>query len=502
MLADILEKTESYILSNKALLIILSLTFLVRLPSFFEPLWNVDEAIYSTIGQEINRGGLLYVDIFDHKTPGIYYLVAWSFTILGETLWSLKFMLTFWVLTTLVVYYSLVQKLFDRKTALFSVLTLSILTSTPFLAGNIFNNEIIAILPICLAIFLGLKKRYLLSGAFFSSAILLILPAFFAFSAFFIFLALSLDQRRYLETIKNLVKLTLGLAVPFGLTFVYFAYQGALAAYINNAFLFNLTYTNYGNEFIIPNGLLVVKALPLFATLVYLLWRVFTDKGKRFGGKVGILEFLIIWLVFSYYGAVFGGRTYIHYLIQPIVPLAIIIGHTISSKDFRRLGLSLIGVTLILTVALGFFPLRGFPYFNPVYYLNFARFALNNISTEEYQHSFDQNTARNYSIASLIERSDEEDTIYLWANQPSIYFLSGRSGASKYITAFHVSGSDPAKKEVVQDLRKNEPKYIIVDEKGPKPFPELDTFIHSRYNLFVISENFLIYVLNQNSKTL
>ena len=497
-----LDKIESIVVSYKFLILITIGLFLIRLPSLIEPLWYGDEAIYVTIGQEINRGGLLYVDIFDHKTPGIYYLAAWSMKFLGETIWSFKFLLAVWLVPTLFAFHYLTKVLFDKKTAILSSLILALFLATPIFEGNIVNSEILMILPISIAVILGLKKRYFLSGVFFSLALLLKFPAIFDFGAFFIFLALSLDQRRYLETIKNLVKLTLGLAVPFGLTFVYFAYQGALAAYINNAFLFNLTYTNYGNEFIIPNGLLVVKALPLFATLVYLLWRVFTDKGKRFGGKVGILEFLIIWLVFSYYGAVFGGRTYIHYLIQPIVPLAIIIGHTISSKDFRRLGLSLIGVTLILTVALGFFPLRGFPYFNPVYYLNFARFVLNNISTEEYQNSFDQNTARNYSIASLIERSDEEDTIYLWANQPSIYFLSGRSGASKYITAFHVSGSDPAKKEVVQDLRKNQPKYIVVDEKGPKPFPELDTFIHSRYNLFAISENFLIYVLNQNSKTL
>ena len=509
MLAAILEKTESYILSNKALLIILSLTFLVRLPSFFEPLWNVDEAIYSTIGQEINRGGLLYVDIFDHKTPGIYYLAAWSFTILGETLWSLKFMLTFWVLTTLVVYYSLVQKLFDRKTALFSVLTLSILTSTPFLAGNIFNNEIIAILPICLAIFLGLKKRYLLSGAFFSSAILLNLPAFFAFSAFFIFLALSINNEKSKVVILNLVKLTVGLVIPFGLTFVYFASKGALASYINTAFLFNLSYTNYGNEFIIPNGLLIVKALPLIAIAAYFFWRVLSKKGKSLSGKFGTTEFLLIWLIFSYYGAVFGGRPYIHYMIQPLAPLSIIIGRTITKAKFRKFGVAITSFALLLSFLLGFLP-----NVNLRYYPNFFNFILNRTSSEDYQNSFDLNTSRIYSISSLVSgcfanqdskecenlRTNSKGSVYLWGNQPAIYFLSQREPASKYITAFHILGSDSAKKVVIQELRKDEPAYILVDEFGPKPFPELDSLIKKRYNLFAASEGYKIYVLGKNSQ--
>ncbi len=502
MNGNYLAKIESIVVSYKFLILVIIGLFLIRLPSLLEPLWYGDEAIYLTIGQEINRGGLLYVDAFDHKTPGIYYLAAWSMKLLGETIWSFKFLLAVWLVPTLIAFHYLTNFLFDKKTAILSTLILALFLATPMFEGNIVNSEILMILPTSIAIILGLKKRYFLSGIFFSLALLLKFPAIFDFGAFFIFLALTFDQRHYLVTIKNLVRLTLGLAIPFGLTFVYFASQGALAAYINNAFLFNLTYTNYGNEFIIPNGLLVVKALPLFTVFVYFLWRVFTDKGRRFGTKVGYSEFLIIWLVFSYYGTVFGGRTYIHYLIQPIAPLAIILGRSISTKEFRRLGLTVVGITLILTVALGFLPLRGFPYFNPLYYLNFTRFALNNTSVEEYQNSFDPNTARNYSIASLLQRSDPEDTIYLWANQPSIYFLADRRGASKYITAFHVTGSDPAKKEVVQDLRKNEPKYIVVDGKGPSTFPELDTFIHSRYNLFAISENFLIYELNQNNKTL
>jgi len=515
MNGKLLDRIESLFSSHKALVLIIIGLFLIRIPSLLEPLWYGDEAIYVTIGQEINRGGLLYVDIFDHKTPGIYYLAAWSMKILGDTIWSFKFLLSLWLIPTIYVFHQLAKSLFDKKAALYSTLILALFLATPLFEGNIVNSEVLMILPTSLAIIFGFKKRYFLSGVLFSLALLLKFPAIFDFAAFFIFVFLSLDQKRYTETIKNLMKLTIGMAVPFGITFIYFSLEGALGAYITNAFLFNLSYTNYGNKFIIPNGLLIVKAFPLFMVSLYSLWRILTKEGRKFGQKLGNFEFMIIWLVFSYYGAVFGGRAYIHYLIQPLAPLSIIIGQIITSKKLRGLGFTIIIITIALTFLLEFRPFSNIP--NVVsYYTNAAKFIFNKMSLEDYQNKFDPNTSRNYSLASFIAscktqggkedcdslRTTEEDRIYLWANQPAVYFLSNRKPASKYITAFHTLGSDSAKKEVIKNLRENNPKYIIVDNNGPKPFPELDLFINNRYNLFAISENYRIYEISSDNKTL
>ena len=155
MIEKILEKTESFVVSNKLLLLIIAGVFFVRIPSLFEPLWYGDEAIYLTIGQEINRGGLLYTDIFDHKTPGIYYLAAWVMTFLGETIWSFKFLLSIWLIPTIAAFFYLAKEMYDKRTALYSTLVLAILISTPLLEGNIVNSEILMILPTSLAIFLG-----------------------------------------------------------------------------------------------------------------------------------------------------------------------------------------------------------------------------------------------------------------------------------------------------------------------------------------------------------
>jgi len=510
MTEKIFKQFESFILSNRALVFIVFLTFILRLPSLLEPIWYLDESVYLTIGQKINRGGLLYVDIFDHKTPGIYYLAAWSLKFLGESVWSFKFLLTLWMIPTLGAFYFLAKRLFNKKTAILATLFLALSTSLTIFEGNIVNSELLMILPTALGIIFGLKSRYFISGVFFSLALLLKFPAVFDFAAFFAFVALGLNKRNVFETTRKLLRLTAGFTLPFLVTLFYFSYKGAFAEFISSIFFYNLSYTNYKNEFIIPNGLLIIKALPLVTVVLYFFWRIFSRRGKGVG-KVGSLEFIIIWLVFSYYGAVFGGRPYTHYLIQALPALSLIVGYTVSSLAFRKLGVTVIAVFVILSLLLGFKP--SYP---SGYYSNFLKLVSNKISTEDYQNSYDQNISRTYSIASFLTgcvqtsaegrcekpRTNPDEKIYLWVNQPSIYFLSKRDPATRYITIFHVSGSNDAKNEVVSDLRKNEPRFIIQDQKEKPPFPELDSLIQRDYNLFAISEDFMIYELSKNLKGL
>src|SRR6266853_2828954 len=49
---------------------------LLRIPSFVEPTWYSDAGTYSDIGWALNHGARLYVDVWDNKPPGIYWLSA------------------------------------------------------------------------------------------------------------------------------------------------------------------------------------------------------------------------------------------------------------------------------------------------------------------------------------------------------------------------------------------------------------------------------------------
>src|SRR5581483_9942049 len=58
-------------------LVIASICFFgLRFPSLFEPNWYGDEGIYQTIGMAMNRGRILYSQIWDNKPPLLYVFYA------------------------------------------------------------------------------------------------------------------------------------------------------------------------------------------------------------------------------------------------------------------------------------------------------------------------------------------------------------------------------------------------------------------------------------------
>ncbi|MCH7541174.1 glycosyltransferase family 39 protein [Patescibacteria group bacterium] len=505
-MSNILVETEKFLIKHKFLIVLLFLTFLARLPSLFEPLWYGDEAIYLTIGQKILRGSVMYADIFDHKTPGIYYLTSLAIGIFGPTVWSIKFLLTIWVLATVTTLYFLGRRLFNERVALIASVVFSILTSLTIIEGNIFNSEILMILPIMLGIFVGFRQKYFLAGIFFSLAVLLKVPAIFDFWAFFIFVALMLQKNTISLTFKNLFILVAGLSVPILVTIIYFLSTGTLGDYFQSAFLYNVSYTSYGNQFLIENGLLLVKAVPIILVIIYFFVRIRNQLQSQGDKRVNNHEFLIIWLVLSFYGAVFTGRAYEHYLIQPLPVFSLIVAASIFDRKFTRVGLVSILAVLILTFILHFRP-----WFNQTYYTNFVRFATNQITFDQYTASFDPVAPRNYALASFLTgcekydsdnecvktRTDTKDKLYIFANHPAIYFLSGLDPASRFVTFFHIDGNELWKEETIRELADSKPKYILVEVGKNRDFLLLEKLLFSRYNLFAYYENMAVYKINK-----
>lgn len=507
MLTKYLIKIESVVFANKAIFLISLLVFLLRLPSLFEPLWYIDEAIYLVIGQEINRGSLLYTDIFDHKTPGIYYLAAWSLKLLGHTVWSFKFLLLVWLIPTLITFYFLGKKLYGKKIAIASLLVLTIITSTTPLEGNIVNSEILMILPSSLGILLGLNKRYFASGLAFSASFLLKFTGIFDLGVFLAFLILTVKRGEGVQTVKNLFRIGVGWILPVLAVSFYFFIKGGFAEYINSVLFYNISYTSYGNSAIFSNSLLVLKVLPVLAIFAFFAIRGFINLRKS--GQTGFsnYNFLIIWLSFTFYAAVFGGRPYEHYLIQVAPAFSFVVGSVLfGGRSFIKAGLPALVIITILVPMLGFRP-----YINLGYYRNFFDFVFGRENFEEYLSGFGEQIRINHAVASYLtgcksydqnrncvaQRTQPGDKLYIFGNEPAIYFLSNQQPASKFVTFFHVAGTENSRRETVSGIIRHKPKFILVREPKPGEFPELEQILNSDYNLIAYYENFVIFKSRQ-----
>lgn len=487
MLLAWIEKHETTL---KYLIPLLSFAFVLRIPSLFEPFWYGDEGIYFAVAELINRGASLYTEAFDNKPPLIYLLTAFGIQIFGHTVWSARLLLMIWVLLTTVIIYLLSKKLFNgEKVALVSSLSFVLLSGTPLFEGFIANGELFMILPVALGFYLGLKNKFFLAGIAFSLAVLFKFPAVFDFIAFIVFLLL--DQRKSLlsiKTLKSFLPLAFGFSIPIVSTVLYFLINGHFGDFFFATLGSNIVYTNIGNKFFIPNGLLLIKLIPL----VFLTFFLFNKKSEE---KRPGFYLILIWFAFTIYGALFGGRNYPHYLIQTLPPLSILISLAIFHKSIRNWSLMAIGIFLVIVTIFGFRP----SYFKLSYYQNFFAYITGGKSHSEYSRWFDRKTPRNYELAKFVEtRTSEKDYLFIWANEPQIYFLSKRLPPNRYTAAYHIdwfNGFDDA----YQKILSKSPKFILVEKPQPYSFPQLDILLASAYNQVGQIEDVEIYQLKFTS---
>src|SRR3989339_384955 len=164
----------NWIKRHEALILILLLAIILRLPSLFEPYWYGDEGIYLTLGLAFKKGLVWYRDIHDNKPPLLYLLA--SFT--GTVFWF-RLLLTFWFGAAVAAFYRLTQKLLPETPGAWSLATLLLIVLTTIFEGNIANAEIFIVLPVTLGILLTFKPRpnYWLIGGLFSLGFLFKVPA-------------------------------------------------------------------------------------------------------------------------------------------------------------------------------------------------------------------------------------------------------------------------------------------------------------------------------------
>src|SRR5262245_55526790 len=86
---------------GRMFLILLAVTFVLRMPAFFVPVFNSDETFVATQAQVIREGGDLYEEAIDRKPPLVPYVYAATFAFFGTSaLWSVRVVAMFAIALT------------------------------------------------------------------------------------------------------------------------------------------------------------------------------------------------------------------------------------------------------------------------------------------------------------------------------------------------------------------------------------------------------------------
>lgn len=464
----------------------LVLTAILRLPSFFEPVWYGDEGIYLTLGQALRRGAMLYRDIWDNKPPLLYYFYALA----GGLFWARIAVLLF-SLATLIILYKLGKILLDRRAALLAALLFSLLTSLPFLEGNTANGELFMIAPTAAAVYIILTaqklRRFFLAGLFFSLGFLIKVPVIFDVVGIFLYLFYT-GEANWRSLFSKFIVFSAGFVAPLLIVFCYYSSSGAFGDFKTAVLSQNTNYVAWKNTFLFGQGLIFLKIL---ATLVISAVIIFVGHKTNNLKSKNLLPWL--WLIWSVNGAMLGGRNYLHYLLQIVPPLTLVIASsfTLSKKGgfLNILAGAVLMVVLFKTQFQAGFSLPVVPY-----YQNFINYEINHKSQYDYEKWFDQKTPFNYRAADFLKKNSRfNETIFVWGDESAIYAISGVKPASRFIAAHHVDALDFARDEIIHSFKISPPKFIVIIEPVKFSFPNLETLLAEKYHLISKDGNILIY---------
>ncbi len=466
----------------------MSLVFLLRVPSFFEPYYYGDEMIYMTLGEGARQGLTLYKDIHDNKPPLLYITAM----VAGSLFWF-KVILAFASIVTIFLFYKLTIKILDKnkKGQVISTTIFALLTTLPLLEGLTVNSELFMIVFTIGALLIllrdGLKgKNIYLAGVLLGIGALFKIPAAFDAPIIVIYWIITLGFKSWREIIKNTLILGLGFASPIIITFIWYFIRGALPEYIKAAFLENVGYISsyrpgdVQKSFLVRNTPLLIRAGIVFiGSTILFIFR------KRLSKKFILLS---LWTLFSLFAITLSERPYPHYLIQIVPPLSILVTILLTEKSFEQ---PLVVLPLTLTFFVPFY-YKFWLYPTIPYYTRFVRFVVGMDSKPVYLNGFSSTTDRNYQIADFLTKSSmPDDRVFMWdPDSAAVYSLSKRMPPIRYTVPYHVF--DYSTREIeAKNIESNPPKFIILNNSYP--YPELSSLVKNRYLLINQIGNTYIY---------
>ena len=237
------------------LFLLATITILPRSPLvFLTP--KRDSAVFVYIGERIVNGDIPYLDVWDHKGPVPYFINALALLLAPNSFWGI-WLLQWSMLLMSIAFGFAALTMFFRKSSAFVGLLTAFTYYLTYRGGENFTEEH-ALLPIFAAmlVYAHLLKRgsaalhHFLIGILFAISFLTRANHIGMFVAIIIVEIIRFfHARRWKAAREALLKLAAGFLLVNLAFLAYFAYNNALAAYIDAAFAYNFLYASQGFSF-------------------------------------------------------------------------------------------------------------------------------------------------------------------------------------------------------------------------------------------------------------
>lgn len=423
---------------------------------------SLDGGVYALVGGRIAAGDLPYLDVWDHKPPGIYLVNALGDLVSGSAgWWQVAWVISVAavVLTSVVVSDTLRRVGWRRSAWVAGACCAVALASFPLARGGGLT-ETLAVLPAAFAIRLvGVgpltSHRTLAAGLCVGVAMATSLQAAPVLVAAFAVVIAREHGAGTRSTLWRLAWVAVGAGMVWTALLAVLGTAGATPAAAIALIRYNAAFAVLGGRddpFVgeAVHAILVLSPLAIAAVL---------GLGRSIGSPrlrplaVGSL----VWIVASAAFILVQGRMELHYLAPLAVPLSLLLpGGLPGRRHARRLGLAGAGMAASLLVAA-------------------ASVSILLIATETAMglEVRSRQAARDQGVASWIgSHSAVDGTLFVWGNRPQLYTLAQRDPASQYVYLLPLLTPGFTSQDMVSDVVagwQQEPPAVIVDAGSAAP---------------------------------
>jgi hypothetical protein len=435
---------------------------------------NRDGGLFMYMGDQLLKGKLLYVDIWDNKGPLVFYINALGL-FLGQGyrwgVWGLEFIFVF---LAAFLGFIMMKRMWGFAPAIFGTYLWLVGFNSVMRGGNftedyslLFNFAAIYffwsdlqkgprwsyqfMIGVMLALSFLLRANNI--GVELSIAAALVLSAFL--------------DKEYSSSLKKLAWIAAGSLAVFGLVAIYFYSMGTLEEMVVAGYTYNFFYSDgegaRGGLFTTFTRGLNLLGYPVLPALLgyFVLFRKLPEAiRERQNPSRDFYLFLLLGFPLEVFLSSLSGRNYSHYYIcwTPYIALlsGLMMNYLISptiNEDLQRRSVATLSAVILLVALTNLSPLEQ-------YTATANRLLFDRPAGVELIHP----------VARYVrENTDPSDTILVWGFQPFINLMAQRDSATgilSYPVLVESPYSDELNNRFLQDLIENKP-VLIVDMVNP-----------------------------------
>ena len=467
--------------------ILISTAFvLLRIPSFFEPTWYSDAGAYSDIGWALNHGARLYVDVWDNKPPGIYWLSAFLTAHLPVAI-AMPLATSVVTAVAAVCVAGVGTRVGGTGVGMIAALSFVVVASLPNLDGDLFNAEVFGAALVAAAIAIVLRcsrPRWLLAAGALSGLALLFKGVFAADLLVVMGVAAIVAESRGRRAITNSVAVLAGWSIVVLAATLGLLEQGALGPGIAVLTRSDAGYVAaYGSQGFagIPGAILTAARVLVPVGAGAGVAAAFVVRGRLAGAAIAW------WLGWDVASSMVSGRGFPHYVQQaePAICLALAVAASALWRRHGHQGLfagasvaaAIVSCLLVLWVPQAELSLahgRGLPGLKvdsvatsrlPTYYAAGFRRLFDPSTAPAFDRLFPANlTLQRTAVSEIDSHSAPTDRIFVWGWIPWIYTLSNRMPAGRFVALGSAYYIEPSSQDtLLHDLEAHPPAVLIVE---------------------------------------